>query len=196
MGEKLIAESHGIKAPRAISVVLIVLGGVWLFCCQMFGVDGAINDLADHYIVPEWNFIYFLISYIGIIPIIMGIVINNKYHRSFIIITDRRAIGRMSSGKQLDIPIDKISAISTTGGGGINISSSSGTMKFRGIANNEELREIIRKLIVPNSNFEGTTFPAHEMSVADEIMKYKAFLDQGIITVDEFEAKKKQILGL
>ena len=33
-------------------------------------------------------------------------------------------------------------------------------------------------------------------SPADEILKYKQLLDQGIITADEFSAKKKQLLGL
>ena len=34
------------------------------------------------------------------------------------------------------------------------------------------------------------------ISNADEILKYKKLLDMGIITQDEFEAKKKQLLGL
>ena len=33
-------------------------------------------------------------------------------------------------------------------------------------------------------------------SAVDEIMKYKTLLDQGIITQEEFDAKKKQLLGL
>ena len=33
-------------------------------------------------------------------------------------------------------------------------------------------------------------------SIADEIMKFKELLDQGIITQDEFDAKKKQLLNL
>ena len=33
-------------------------------------------------------------------------------------------------------------------------------------------------------------------SVADEIMKYKSLLDDGIITQEEFETKKRQLLGL
>lgn len=32
-------------------------------------------------------------------------------------------------------------------------------------------------------------------SAADEILKFKALLDQGIITQEEFDAKKKQLLG-
>ena len=33
-------------------------------------------------------------------------------------------------------------------------------------------------------------------SGADEILKYKKLLDEGIITEEEFLSKKKQILGL
>lgn len=33
-------------------------------------------------------------------------------------------------------------------------------------------------------------------SAADEIMKFKQLLDSGVITADEFEAKKSQLLGL
>ena len=33
-------------------------------------------------------------------------------------------------------------------------------------------------------------------SEADEILKFKSLLDQGIITEDEFAIRKKQILGL
>ena len=35
-----------------------------------------------------------------------------------------------------------------------------------------------------------------QTSGADEILKYKNLLDAGIITSEEFEAKKKQILNL
>lgn len=37
---------------------------------------------------------------------------------------------------------------------------------------------------------------AQSISSADEIKKYKGLLDDGIITQEEFEAKKKQLLGL
>jgi hypothetical protein len=35
-----------------------------------------------------------------------------------------------------------------------------------------------------------------ETSNADEILKFKNLLDSGIITQEEFDAKKKQLLGL
>lgn len=46
---------------------------------------------------------------------------------------------------------------------------------------------------IPN---EGTTSKGAKTSSADEIMKYKKLLDDGIITADEFEKKKKQLLDL
>lgn len=38
--------------------------------------------------------------------------------------------------------------------------------------------------------------PAQTESSADEIKKFKSLLDDGVITQEEFEAKKKQLLGL
>lgn len=40
------------------------------------------------------------------------------------------------------------------------------------------------------------TQTVQEQSTADEIAKFKQLLDSGVITEDEFEAKKKQLLGL
>ena len=36
----------------------------------------------------------------------------------------------------------------------------------------------------------------NEVSAADEILKFKQLMDEGIITSEEFESKKKQLLGL
>lgn len=38
--------------------------------------------------------------------------------------------------------------------------------------------------------------PASSLSSADELRKFKALLDDGIITQDEFDAKKKELLGM
>lgn len=38
--------------------------------------------------------------------------------------------------------------------------------------------------------------PEQKISAADEIMKFKQLLDAGVITQEEFDAQKKQLLGL
>lgn len=43
---------------------------------------------------------------------------------------------------------------------------------------------------------EANNMPAQQLSEADELRKYKALMDDGIITEEEFQAKKKQLLGL
>ena len=45
-------------------------------------------------------------------------------------------------------------------------------------------------------NAPATTIIQNTFSVADEIKKFKELLDSGIITQEEFDAKKKQLLGL
>lgn len=40
------------------------------------------------------------------------------------------------------------------------------------------------------------TFNSLQISAADEILKYKNLLDTGVITQEEFEFKKKELLGL
>lgn len=47
-----------------------------------------------------------------------------------------------------------------------------------------------------NANTNNRTIVTQQRSMADEIAKYKQLLDSGAITQEEYEAKKKQILGL
>jgi len=42
----------------------------------------------------------------------------------------------------------------------------------------------------------GTATSAESMDIVDEIQRYKALLDQGILTEEEFTAKKRQLLGI
>ena len=50
-------------------------------------------------------------------------------------------------------------------------------------------------IIVPTEN-EKPIVPSEKSSEADELKKYKDLLDSGVITQEEFDAKKKQLLGL
>ena len=65
-----------------------------------------------------------------------------------------------------------------------------------------EIFEVFNKLI-PDKEYNFVSINNNNVneleqniSFADELRKYKALLDDGIITQEEFEAKKKQILGL
>jgi hypothetical protein len=66
------------------------------------------------------------------------------------------------------------------------------------VQSNEKMREVadyIRARVEEIKNNTGA--PAVQaVSAADEIIKFKQLLDMGIITQEEFDAKKKQLLGL
>lgn len=64
---------------------------------------------------------------------------------------------------------------------------------------------IIHVQFIPNKNEEAghgyrsssiPYSPPSQLSATDEIRQYKELLDQGIISEEEFEKKKKQIMGI
>ena len=61
----------------------------------------------------------------------------------------------------------------------------------------ENVYNHIRKLIEENMKNTSTVINQYQsLSGAEELRKFKQLLDDGIITQEEFDAKKKQILGL
>lgn len=60
---------------------------------------------------------------------------------------------------------------------------------------NNKIHEVLDSLKSSNTS-EGSSMSVGNNSAADEILKFKELLDSGIITKEEFEAKKRQLLGL
>lgn len=117
-----------------------------------------------------------------------------------ITVTDKRVYGKSGFGKRVDLPLDSISAVATGAFKGLAVASSSGKIKFMGIKNRDEIHEIISDLLLKRQSkpvVAPTTIKQEvQQSSADELKKFKELLDSGIITQEEFEAKKKQLLGL
>lgn len=68
------------------------------------------------------------------------------------------------------------------------------------VATNEKMREVAdyiqERILAVKQNAGAGAAQAPAVSAADEIVKFKGLLDAGIITQAEFDAKKKQLLGL
>ena len=115
-------------------------------------------------------------------------------------VTDKRVYGNAAFGKRVDLPLDMISAVGISLFKGIAIGTSSGKIKFAGISNRDEIHKAISGLLIDRQKErEKEIKPATNIiqkSDADELGKYKKLLDDGVITQEEFDAKKKQILGL
>lgn len=118
-----------------------------------------------------------------------------------LIVTDKRVFGKVAFGKRVDLPLDMISAVGTSFLKGIAITTSSGAIKFLMIKNNEQIHTAISKLLMErqNTNARASRTVVNQeipQSNAEELRKYKELLDLGVITQEEFNAKKKQLLGL
>ena len=119
-----------------------------------------------------------------------------------LVVTDKRVYGRTAFGKQVDLPLDSISAVGTSMFKGIAVATSSGRIKFLGISNRDDIHKVISQLLVERQNGNKkeavpvTHITQQAQSSADELKKYKDLLDSGVISQEEFDAKKKQLLGL
>lgn len=120
-------------------------------------------------------------------------------HSYELTVTDKRIYGKVAWGKRVDLPLDSVSATATiTGLRGVSISTSSGRISFLVMKNAAEIYKIINNLLIERQSKPSTTIVKTEVSQsgADELKKFKELLDMGAITQDEYEEKKKALLGL
>lgn len=128
----------------------------------------------------------------GSILIIVGIVMWLYVKNCEIVVTNKRIYGKAAFGNRVDIPLDSVTAVGIIGWlKGISVSSSSGFIKFLYISNYNEIHKKISDIIMSR-----TSISRNDSSQADELKKYKELLDNGVISQEEFNAKKKQLLDL
>ena len=131
-------------------------------------------------------------------PIFIGSILFLFLGGAQLTVTDKRAYGQSRSGKRVDLPIDSISSISEVRFlRGVSISTASGNISFYALKNSADIYKIISEILIErqnNKNFDKLT--VQTLDTADQLKKYKELLDIGAISQEEFEAKKKQILGL
>ena len=141
--------------------------------------------------------------YLCIIPAIaftlLGLLIFLWLRSYELTVTDKRIYGKVAWGKRVDLPVDSVSATSTIRLlKGVSVSTSSGRISFRVIKNADEIYKIMNELLIARQQDKtNKTIPSSPRTdEADQLKKYKELLDLGIITQEEFDTKKKQLLGL
>lgn len=154
---------------------------------------------------PDFEWFYFLVD--GVVPFVSSILLAfliKLWLSSYeMVVTDKRIYGKIAFGKRVDLPYDSISATSILRiFRGISVSTASGRIRFLLIKNASKMYEEINKLLIERQKKETPVIiPAPINTNAsnnspDDLIKLKNLLDMGIITQEEFDAKKKQILGL
>jgi len=116
-----------------------------------------------------------------------------------ITVTDKYVTGKTYFGRSVDLPMDSISAVGTSWFNGISVATASGLIKFLYIEKSKEIRKVLCDLLIERQKEKerAQAVPTSTAaSPAEELKKYKELLDSGIITQEDFDAKKKQLLGL
>ena len=104
----------------------------------------------------------------------------------------------------MNIPIDSISSVTTNSSflSAIGFTCAGNAYRMSYIENRKEIIEVVNKLIAERTTNKAPYTPPIQAEqnvssdIATELKKYKSLLDDGLITQEEYEAKKKQLLNL
>ena len=142
------------------------------------------------FVEPFAIFPYFV--YIGILACISSLFFKFQMSNCALTITDKNVIGKASFGKSVDLPLKQISAVALGVFKSLTVATSSGKVHFWLIDNRSEVYNILKDVIAKIQINSNSVSPSN----AEELRKYKELLDSGVITQEEFDEKKKQLLGL
>lgn len=183
MNEKIIVASESSKknTPAFISLGLAFI--FFLIGCVVAGHP--VDFLEGEYLVP------FILMWTCIAVAIFSFIWLNSCK---LVITDKRIYGKAAFGKRVNLPVDMISAVATGIFNSFSVSTSSGKITFYLLKNISEINAAVIKLL--NDRQMHNQANGFGGSATDEIKKYKELLDAGIISQQEFDAKKKELLGL
>jgi membrane protein YdbS with pleckstrin-like domain len=195
------AKVHGIVIAAYIFILVFnVVLGLFLF---------SLNDRSEVFLYIT------IIPLITVIRAVLGIMRLLFLELGF---TNKRVMGKegVINTKRLDSPLNKIDNVSIEQGlggkifgfGTIVISSTSSKLKFPHIKTQEVFRSKLMQQIeifdenrikkqaemMTQSNVRNIS--ASATSNTDDLIKFKKLLDDGVISQEDFEAKKKELLGL
>lgn len=186
--EKLIikGEKQGVGAA-SIGFIFAIILGVILFAVGC--------NLTDSYLTVSAGKVCIAFSVIIIVASIIGLL---YFGNCTIFVTDKRVCGKATFNKRIDLPIDSITAASDIPTfHGVAVATSSGRIKFYYLQNSGDVYSSICKLLVDRQSKDTLKdIPRQQHNDLDDLVKLKKLLDDGIITQEEFDAKKKQLLEL
>lgn len=138
---------------------------------------------------------------LGVVALIVGIIMKVNTEKCEITVTNEAISGKLPHEKEVNIPLNQITAINRSSFNGVSIISISNISNFHCIENREEVMKAISYLLVNYQQSSSQTMQpmssiVSEGNEAELLTRLKDLLDTGVLTQEEFDAKKKQILGL
>ena len=158
------------------------------------------DSFIDFFFGEFFNFdcYYGYLIMLGVVALIVGIIMKSNTEKCEITVTNEAISGKLPHGKEVHIPLNQITAINRSSFNGVSITSIGNVSNFHCIENREEVMKAISYLLAnpQQSSAQPTQSASTNGSEAEQLKRLKDLLDSGVLTQEEFDAKKKQILGL
>lgn len=174
------------------SAIIAIVIGATLLVIAFFVALCIYNSDVNYRCFPETY--YGPITIVGSATLLVGIIIKISTEKCEITVTDEAIIGKRPHGKEVQIPLNKITAISRNSFNGISITSIGSVNNFYCFENREEVINTISCLLTKLQQDNAQL--AQSGSATNRLERLKSLLDAGVLTQDEFDTKKRQILGL
>ncbi len=161
----------------------------------------AVYGSAFAYALSEYFNLQFFLCLIPVAAVaLIEVVVFLWLHSYELTVTDKRVYGKAAWGRRVDLPVDSVSSIAfLKTWKGVSVATSSGRISFRVLKNASAIYDTLNNLLIERQQArQNAAAPTvvQQSDSADQIKKYKELLDSGVITQEEFDAKKKQLLGL
>lgn len=169
--------------------------GGWYTWCVIYDFE-----FGEFFIGEFFNFecYYGYMIMLGVVALIVGIIMKSNTEKCEITVTNEAISGKLPHGKAVHIPLNQITAINRSSFNGVSITSIGNVSNFHCIENREEVMKAISYLLAnpQQSSAQPTKSASANGSEAEQLKRLKDLLDSGVLTQEEFDTKKKQILGL
>ena len=179
------------KADKALGETLTEMGYDCYYASYFLKCTSIIEYIGKNVLIP-----YIVFGCLAIITLFTNVYFIADAKKAVIIDGDR--VVCMKGKKTLkEFFIKDIKRVDAASRKGIAICGSDVKYKIKHLENADEIKTAIMDYLsehIPGG--AGTVDEGKQQSNADELKKYKELLDSGVITQEEFDAKKKQLLGI
>lgn len=169
-----------------LSFVISFFGMFSILCCLFMAMDeDAIEDLLGVIIIGSI-----------VAGVAVAFVIYRVLKSSSLTVTDKRIYGVKGFGERVDLPIDSISSVSISNASkGVKVSTSSGFISFVWLENFNEIYDVINKVLIERQQHKEVNITSNiPLDNTEMLRKYKKLVDDGLISQEEYENKKKELL--
>lgn len=204
----------GTPQKNKVSAIMLTASVIAFVCALLFSANAYQNYWIGYkwigYKVDFWayfwgeffssNLMYGCILIASVIAFVVSIIMKTNTEKCEITVTNEAISGKLPHGKEVYIPLNQITAVNRSSFNGVSITSIGNVSNFHCIENREEVMKAISYLLAnPQQNAQPTqngSAPVANGSEAEQLKRLKDLLDAGVLTQEEFDAKKKQVLGL